>query len=469
MPPQDEQGWEERAGADSFPVMNEPAVRPMLVVVQRSDAFEDAWPALARDSGLELAQVTDASEWPSPANVAAVVVVVAGVEARVADALAGLPYASRITAAAGADDDRRVAVAAVRAGAGDYFALPMDLAMLRAWLEDRAADRTRDERARALAREERTRYDFGRMIGESPGLRAALERAARVIPRGSATILITGETGTGKELIAQAIHYNGPRASQPFVEVNCSALPANLLEAELFGYEKGAFTGAVAAKPGLFEAAHRGTLFLDEIGEIPLELQAKLLRALESRSVRRVGSVQTVQVDVRVVAATHRDLGAEVRAGRFREDLFYRLNVLPIHLPALRDRGEDVLLLADHFLTRFADEYGLASPAIDAEVRRALLSHPWPGNVRELRNSIERAVLLGEGALTVADLFQEGTGAPITAAASGGAIPFPATMDEIERTAARAMIERFDGNKSAAADALGISRSRLYRLIGEAE
>ena len=448
--------------------MSEPADRPTLVVIQRSDAFEDAWPALARDSGLELVRAADASEPPTPATAAAVIVVVAGAEARVAEALAGLPYGSRIVAVAGADEDRRVAMAAIRAGAGDYFALPTDLPMLRAWLEDRAADRTRDERARALAREERTRYDFGRMIGESPGLRAALERAARVIPRGSATILITGETGTGKELIAQAIHYNGPRAAQPFVEVNCSALPANLLEAELFGYEKGAFTGAVASKPGLFEAAHHGTLFLDEIGEIPLELQAKLLRALESRSVRRVGSVQTTQVDVRVVAATHRDLAGEVRAGRFREDLFYRLNVLPIHLPALRDRGEDVLLLAEHFVARFADEYGVGTPVIDGEVRRSLLSHSWPGNVRELRNSIERAMLLGEGTLTVADLFQEGpAAAPSTGAA--GALPFPATMDEIESAAARAMVARFDGNKSAAADALGISRSRLYRLLGEAE
>ena len=448
--------------------MSEPAVRAMLVVIQQSDAFQDAWPSLAQDAGLELVAVAPDAALPGPPGVAAVVVVVAGAEARAAEALAGLPYPARLMAAVGADDDRRVAIAAIRAGAGDYFALPADLGMLRAWLEDRAADRARDERARELAREERARYDFSRMIGESPDLRAALERAARVIPRGNATILITGETGTGKELLAQAIHYNGPRASQPFVEVNCSALPANLLEAELFGYEKGAFTGAVAAKPGLFEAAHRGTLFLDEIGEIPPELQAKLLRVLESRSVRRVGSVQTLQVDVRVVAATHRDLAGEVRAGRFREDLFYRLNVLPIHLPALRDRGTDVLLLADHFLGRFAEEYGIGHPVLPDDVRRALLSHAWPGNVRELRNSIERAVLLGGETLTVADLFQEAPGTQASPRETA-AIPFPATMDAIESAAARAMVERFDGNKSAAADALGISRSRLYRLIGEPE
>ena len=274
--------------------MSEAETLPTLVVIQRSDAFHDVWSPLAGQAGLALAQVTSGEELPSAATATAVAVVVAGEEARVAAALEGLPYASRLVAAVGSDEDRRVAIAAIRAGAGEYFALPADMAMLRAWLEERAADRQRDDRARALAREERTRYDFSRMIGESAGLRAALERAARVIPRGSATILITGETGTGKELLAQAIHYNGPRSAQPFVEVNCSALPANLLEAELFGYEKGAFTGAVAAKPGLFEAAHRGTLFLDEIGELPIELQAKLLRALESGGVRRVGTVQTI-------------------------------------------------------------------------------------------------------------------------------------------------------------------------------
>ena len=257
-----------------------------------------------------------------------------------------------------------------------------------------------------------------------------------------------------------------PRASKPFVAVNCAAIPETILEAELFGYEKGAFTGATARREGRFESASGGTLFLDEIGEIPLELQAKLLRALESRSVRRVGSVHTVQIDVRVVAATHRDLRAEVRANRFREDLFYRLNVLPIELPALRDRGEDVLRLADYFLVRFADEYGMPAPHLGDDVRRALLSYPWPGNVRELRNSIERAMLLGEGTLAVDDLFAGGVPSGGDGASSG-VIPFPATMDEVEMAAARAMVDRFDGNKSAAADALGISRSRLYRLLGE--
>ncbi|MBW3552650.1 MAG: sigma 54-interacting transcriptional regulator, partial [Gemmatimonadetes bacterium] len=265
-----------------------------------------------------------------------------------------------------------------------------------------------------------------------------------------------------KELLAQALHYNGPRGDQPFVEVNCTALPANLLEAELFGYEKGAFTDARAAKPGLFEAAHRGTLFLDEIGDLPLDLQGKLLRVLEERRVRRLGALKSVDVDVRIVAATNVDLAAAVRDGRFREDLFFRLNVVPIHLPPLRERGSDVLLLAERFLAAFAEEYELEVAPLDDEVRRAILAHDWPGNVRELRNSLERAVLLSDGRIRPEDLFRA-----TPTAAPAGALPFPASLETIERAAARSMVDRFQGNKSAAAEALGISRSRLYRLLDE--
>jgi transcriptional regulator with PAS, ATPase and Fis domain len=280
-----------------------------------------------------------------------------------------------------------------------------------------------------------------------------------VIPHGSATVLVTGETGTGKELLARAIHYNGPRRSQPFVEINCSAIPATLLEAELFGFEAGAFTDARAAKPGLFEAAHGGTLFLDEIGDLPVDLQAKLLKVLDGMEIRRLGSVRPVRVDVRVIAATHADLASAVRQGRFREDLFYRLHVVPIHLPALRDRGEDVLLLAMHFLAEFCAAYGVTRPVLNGDARGVLLRHTWPGNVRELRNSIERAVLLGSGNIEPSDLL-DNSGLQVPSA-----IPFPATMDQIEQMAARVMVERLGGNKSAAAEALGISRSRLYRLL----
>jgi len=438
------------------------ATRPVLAVLRRSDAFEEVWARLAEEAGAELRLSAEGAELSPLAAAAAVLVVAAGEEGRAAEWVRELrSLGAPDPAVVGADDGHRAAVSALGGGASEYFALPGDIGLLREWLAERCA--VRDAGAATAQRE---RYDFSALVGESPELKAALERAARLIPHGSATILITGETGTGKELLAQAIHSNGPRARRPLVEVNCSALPANLLEAELFGYEKGAFTGAVASKPGLFEAADGGTLFLDEVGELPLELQAKLLRALESKAVRRVGSVRTLTLDVRVIAATHRDLAGAVRERLFREDLYYRLNVLPISLPPLRERGDDVLLLARHFLESFAREYGLGTPGLPPEVARALLQHAWPGNVRELRNALERALLLGGGELRADDLFVEAAAAvPGTA----GPLPFPASMDTIEAAAARAMVDRFDGNKSAAADALGISRSRLYRLLDEAE
>ncbi|HKJ92864.1 MAG TPA: sigma 54-interacting transcriptional regulator, partial [Longimicrobiales bacterium] len=214
------------------------------------------------------------------------------------------------------------------------------------------------------------------------------------------------------------------------------------------------------------QQADGGTLFLDEIGDLPLELQGKLLRALEEKQIRRLGSLKSMEVDVRIIAATHVDLAAAVQAGEFRQDLFFRLSVVPIHLPPLRERGDDVLLLADRFLARFAQEYGIDVAPLDDGVRRALLAHDWPGNVRELRNALERAVLLGDGRARVDDLFRGGAQ---ESAAGAGALPFPATMEELERAAARLMTQRFDGNKSAAADALGISRSRLYRLLRDAD
>jgi DNA-binding NtrC family response regulator len=366
----------------------------------------------------------------------------------------------------GAEEDHRLAVAVMAAGAAGYFALPADLERLRDWVRERGERARVAEGVSDRVELERRRYDFSRIVGRSPQLIEALDRAARVIPRESVTVLITGETGTGKELVAEAIHYNGPRNRHPFLEVNCAALPENLLEAELFGYERGAFTDAKASKPGLFEAAHGGTLFLDEIGELSLPLQAKLLKVLEDKRVRRLGSVRTLVVDVRIVAATHADLPRMVREGRFRRDLLYRLNVLTAELPPLRARGEDVLILTEHFAAHFCRRYELPLPAISPEVRRALLAYSWPGNVRELRNGVERAVLMGDGELRVPDLIVEDLLEP---SLQDGSLPFPATMNEIEEAAARAMVARFAGNKTAAADALGISRTRLYRLLGDAE
>ncbi|HYJ80914.1 MAG TPA: sigma 54-interacting transcriptional regulator [Longimicrobiaceae bacterium] len=437
-----------------------------LIVVARSDSFSSLWPQLAADAGTELRVVAGAAEAGAAAGALAVVLAVAGVEEEAEGEIRTLAAAGGPPPlVVGASDDHRLAAALVRAGAADYLSLPGDLEALRGELAERARRRAARAAGEKLAAAERSAFDFGRIVGRSRELRAALERAGRIIPRDRATVLITGETGTGKELLAQAIHYNGPRAAQPFVELNCNAIPATLLESELFGHEKGAFTDARTAKPGLFEAADGGTLFLDEIGDLPLTLQGKILKALDEKQVRRVGAVRAKAVDARIIAATHVDLAAAVKRGDFREDLFYRLSVIPIHLPPLRERGDDVLLIAEHFLRTLSAQYGMDAPVVGPELRRALLAHAWPGNVRELRNGLERALLLGDGGLDPADLFPAPAPAARSAAAGDGAIPFPAPLAEIVRAAAFATVERFQGNKSAAAEALGISRSRLYRLL----
>ncbi|HEU4588781.1 MAG TPA: sigma 54-interacting transcriptional regulator, partial [Gemmatimonadales bacterium] len=309
---------------------------------------------------------------------------------------------------------------------------------------------------------------FEAIIGRSPALQRTLEQAGRVAPHAEVTVLIGGETGTGKELLARAIHYHSPRAAAPFVEINCAAIPTNLLESELFGHERGAFTGAVAAKPGLFELAHGGTLFLDEVGHLPLELQPKLLRALEERAIRRVGGQVMRRVDVRVLAATHVDLAAAVRRGEFREDLYYRLNVVSLVLPPLREREGDVELLAETFVARLATSYGLPVPPLGPEARAVLRVHPWPGNVRELRNAIERALVLSPtGTLRAEELVppppRAGTKSEGVLAAGG--LPFPMALAALNRAAAVRMLELTAGNKSEAARRLGISRPRLQRLL----
>jgi DNA-binding NtrC family response regulator len=437
---------------------------PVLAVLQRGDSFAHVWPQLTASLGVRLRTGSNADGLAPLGEACCLLLVLSGEEERAAAELPSLQAAGAgAIAVVGSSESHRLAISAIRAGAREYFALPADVEALRVWVGERVGAELSRRRAAELAAAERTRFDFSGMVGASAALRAALDAAARLIPHRGATVLITGETGTGKEVLARAIHYNGPNAVGPFVEVNCTALPAQLLEAELFGYEKGAFTDARAAKPGLFEAAHGGTLFLDEIGDLPLDLQAKLLRALEQKQVRRLGSLRTLAVDARIVVATHVDLAAAAREGRFREDLFFRLSVVPIHLPPLRDRGRDVLLLAERFAHSFAAEYAVGVPTLTDDVRRALLAHDWPGNVRELRNAIERAILLGDGGISVDHLFAASAGS----GRAGTGIPFPATLAEIERAAVRRMIERLDGNKSAAAEVLGISRSRLYRLLDE--
>jgi Nif-specific regulatory protein len=329
------------------------------------------------------------------------------------------------------------------------------------------------------------RFDFGQIVGESPALREVLAKVEQVAPTAS-TVLLRGETGTGKELVAHAIHINSPRESGPFVRVNCAALAPGVLESELFGHEKGAFTGAIARRAGRFELADGGTLFLDEVGDLPMEVQIKLLRTLQEREFERVGGAETIKVDVRLVSATNRDLETMIRDGKFREDLYYRLNVFPIHLPPLRDRVEDLPRLVEHFVAKFARNAGKAVRGVSADGLALMQTYGWPGNVRELENVIERAMIVARGAeITPADLDfgRRGASAPSTVppgavaqpAANGGSSPAPlpggagnaakplsARLLDEEKREIMAAIDRCGGNIAGAARALGINRSTLY-------
>jgi two-component system response regulator HydG len=276
-------------------------------------------------------------------------------------------------------------------------------------------------------------------------------------------VLVTGESGTGKELVAHAIHAASARAAGPFVAINCAALPEQLLESELFGHEKGAFTGADRARPGRFELAERGTLFLDEIGDLAPGVQAKILRVLQEREYTRVGGSRTLKADVRLIAATNRDLRADVDADRFREDLYYRLSVFSVHMPPLRERGDDVLILAEHFLRDLGAKMGKSVPGLARDARDALMSHAWPGNIRELSNTIERALILTDGGPIRAaqlGLVTAGAGEEKSAASTA-----PRSLADLERKAVLEALERAKGNRSKAARILGLTRSQLYTRL----
>jgi len=303
---------------------------------------------------------------------------------------------------------------------------------------------------------------YGLLVGRSPRMQRVVELMEKVIPT-QVSVMITGETGTGKELVARAIHLHGPRKDKNFIAVNCGALPETLLESELFGYKKGAFTGANEDRIGLFEAADQGTLFLDEVGEMPSSLQVKLLRVLQDSHIRRVGDTVTRKVDIRLITATNRDLRAEVDAGRFRQDLFYRLNVVPVESPPLRERGEDILLLAHHFLELFSKQQAKPIRGLTTEARELLLRYPWPGNVRELENAMARAVALAdEGAALEPALF--GLGATVTRKWDGQHT-LRETLDAVEAETIREALRQCESNVSRAARALGVSRQHLHNRM----
>jgi DNA-binding NtrC family response regulator len=355
------------------------------------------------------------------------------------------------------------AIAAMKEGAQEYVVKPCHPQEI-SLLVERIVRVKNLQRENAILRRKLTRqYRFHDLVSKSPRMAEIFELVREVASQRS-TVLVQGESGTGKELVARAIHFSGDRGDRPFVAVSCAALAETLLESELFGHEKGSFTGAVALKKGKFELADGGTLFLDEIGDISPKLQVDLLRVLQERRFFRVGGTEEISVDVRVIAATHRDLAADVREGRFRDDLYYRLNVINIRLPPLRERREDVPLLAQEFLDRLAHELGREVSGISEEALRVLMDHDWPGNVRELENAVERALVTCKAGVLGAEDFAF-LSRPATPATAGLSLPAGLTLQDLEREYISATLQRTQGNVKAAAEALGIDRSTLYEKV----
>jgi two-component system response regulator HydG len=364
--------------------------------------------------------------------------------------------------------DVKTAVEAIKQGAANYLTKPPDKDELRAIVEH-ASERLRLARAnRELKRQLDEKFGFEGMVGNSRGMQKVMKQLPS-IAQTNATVLILGETGTGKELVAKAIHNNSPRKGKPFAAMNCTALNENLLDDELFGHEPGAFTGAEKLRKGRFEYANGGTLFLDEIGDMPITLQAKLLRVLENKEVERIGSNQPIKVNVRLVSATHRDLEAAVAEGKFRQDLYHRLKVVTVKLPPLRERREDIPLLAAHFIKEFNAQHHKHVVGIAEPVRRAMAAYSWPGNVRELRNFIESMVVLDTDGILNLDDVQEGDVVRKTPAPDGHA-PGPASLvgrplSEVERYYIEQALALTEGKREEAARMLGIGERTLYRII----
>ncbi len=354
------------------------------------------------------------------------------------------------------------AVDAMRNGAYDFITKPVNLdhlsILVKRALERRELARRNEELLEEVESQRRT----STIVGKTQAISRVFDLVRRVAPT-KASVLITGESGVGKELVADAIHNLSPRADKPFIKVHCAALAESLLESELFGHEKGSFTGAQARKKGRFELANEGTLFLDEIGEINQNVQIKILRVLQDRRFERVGGEDTIETDVRVVAATNKDLKKEIAAGTFREDLYYRLNVVNIHVPPLRERKDDIPLLAGAFLKEFADDNGKSLDGFDPKARAALYAYPWPGNVRELRNCIESAVVMASSGLVTLEDLPPGVG--MSAADSDMRVPPGSSLADAERILIRETLAAQGGNKSRTAEILGIGRKTLYQKI----
>ncbi len=361
----------------------------------------------------------------------------------------------------------KTAVEALRAGAFDYLTKPLDIEELKILVEKALEHYHLREENLSLRERLGDRFDFSKIIGKSRKMKELFELLSQVAPT-DATVLILGESGTGKELVANAIHQNSPRSRGPFIKVACAALPETLLESELFGHERGAFTGAVARREGRFQAAHRGTIFLDEVGEMSPATQAKLLRVLQEKEFEPLGSTRTTKVDVRVIAATNKDLTAEVKEGRFREDLYYRLNVVPVLLPPLRERKEDIPALAVHFFTIYRDKNRKELKEISGKTLDLLVRYDWPGNIRELENCIERGVIMARGDIIApADLPASILALSQEKPDSGISFPSGISLEEMEKALILKTLEDTGGNRSRAAEILGINRRTLQLKLKE--
>ncbi len=360
------------------------------------------------------------------------------------------------------------AVEALKLGAWDFLTKPFNLTRVQTTIENILTQTRLRKEVQQFRSDQEARFFFRHVIGRSPVTRQFYALARSAADNERLSILITGETGTGKEYLARYIHYNSARHDKPLITVNCSALPKELVESELFGYEKGAFTGAAASgKTGRFELAQDGTLFLDEIGDLHAETQAKILRFLQERELQPIGGTHTVELDVRIIAATNKDLEADIKTGRFREDLYYRLNVMRIHLPPLRERREDIPIFIRHFINVFNQEFGKKIQGLTPEVEQKLVAYDWPGNIRELRNVIERAVHLARGSYLTEDLFRP-QGLPPSSPSSFTAPARAAArlpLRDMERDYVKSVLASVKGNKSQAAEILKISRARLRRIL----
>ncbi len=446
----------------------------MILVVEDDAAMRELLHEALSDEGYRVELAAGGREGIERAKVGGVDLVITDVkmpdmdgldalqEIRAATSATAPPHVIVITAFGSIE----TAIKAVKLGAYDYITKPFEIDALTLAVE-RALDERglRRENAR-LRREVERHYRFENIIGKSRAMQEVFGMIRR-LAGSSANVLITGESGTGKELVARAIHFNSPRSKRPFVAVNCAAIPDTLLESELFGYKRGAFTDARADHPGMFVEADGGTLFLDEIGDLSPPLQAKLLRVLQEKEIRPLGATRPEKVDVRVLSATNRDLESRMRSGAFREDLFYRLNVINVALPALRERTEDILPLAGHFLAAAAARSGKQIHTFSQAAVKALLAYAWPGNVRELENVIERAVALAElSELTPDDLppsvLERRTGELVSSALARNL-----TLDELEREYIMRVLEAEGGNKTRAAARLGLDRKTLYRKLEE--